>query len=101
MTDPNGSYSVFTSGFRNVGVRKGYGLPTVKVTAKWGFAVTVPPDIKQACIMTVARWYKQLRSQMQDGVANVDFGTLLYTQRMHPAIASILLDGAYKRHEVG
>ncbi|MBU2249533.1 MAG: hypothetical protein KKD77_22490, partial [Gammaproteobacteria bacterium] len=60
MIDINGSYSVFTGG-RSTRLR-GFvthpddltskrGIPTVRVFAKWGFATTVPDDIRDAAIM--------------------------------------------------
>ena len=104
---PNGSYSVFTGGsfttrggFRGIGSRT-RGTPTVKVTAKWGFATTVPADIKEACIMQSARWYKRLQSAMADTAASTEMGTLLYRQSLDPDIALILKSGRYVKPAVG
>lgn len=99
----NGSYSEFTGGKWTS--RGGFrpsdfthrGLPTVKVTAKWGYSVTVPADIKEACIMQAARWYKRLASAMADTLASADLGMLLYREKLDPDIAGILLDGRYVR----
>lgn len=99
----NADYSYFTGG-KFVG-RGGFrpsdttarGLPTVKVTAKWGYAATVPADIKEACIMQASRWYKRLRSAMADTLASADLGQLLYVQKLDPDIAGIILDGRYVR----
>ena len=92
MCDPNGSYSAFVA----------YGgLPTVQVTARWGYALTVPDDIKEATIMQVARWYKQLQSAMADGVASPEFGELRFTSKLHPSVALILDDGGYKKPRIG
>jgi hypothetical protein len=99
----NGDYNQFTDGSRvsSRGWRSDdrikRGLPTVEVTAYWGFAATVPPDIKEATIMQAARWYKRLRSGMADSLASTDLGQLLYTLKLDPDIASILLDGRYVR----
>ena len=108
MADVNGSYSVFTSsrtsgmrGFPGLAGVRYVGIPTVKVTAKWGYSVAVPGDIKTACIMQVARWYKRLQSSMADAVGNVDFGELRFTSRLDPAIAHILQDGLYVKPRTG
>jgi len=108
MIDVNGAYSVFTSS-RSTGMRgfpalpgvRHVGIPTVKVTAKWGYSVAVPGDITSACIMQVARWYKRLQSSMADSVGNVDFGELRFTSRIDPAIAHILQDGLYVKPRTG
>jgi len=98
---PNGDYSQFISGKRvsSKGWRSDAqfkrGLPTVQVTAKWGYATTVPADIKEATIMQAARWYKRLASGMADTLASADLGALLYVQKLDPDIAGILLDGRY------
>lgn len=103
----NGAYSVFTSG--SFTTRGGFpprgavtrGVTTVKVTARWGFALTVPDDIKEACIMQAARWYKRLQGAMADTVSGEDFGTLLYRKALDPDIALILRDGGYIRRTLG
>jgi hypothetical protein len=103
----NGARSVFTSGsfttrsgFKSAGNRT-RGLPTVKVTAYWGFATSVPADIKEACIMQSARWFKRLQSAMADTAASSDFGQLLYRQSLDPDIKLILESGRYVRPPVG
>lgn len=86
--DPNGDYSIF--------YRDGT-YPTVEVTAKWGFSETIPHDIKAACLMQAARWYKRLQSGMSDTLANAEIGMLMYTQSLDPDIRRLLVDGRYKR----
>lgn len=99
MTDPNGDYAVFTSGaFVHPGGFKPStttwrNVPTIKVTAKWGFAATIPAVIKQACIAQTARWYKRGQSAMADAVASGEMGMLLYTKALDPAIQMLLVEG--------
>lgn len=103
----NGDYSIFTDGtfttrggFKPSGSRT-RGTPTVQVTARWGYAITVPDDIKQACIMQATRWYKRLQSSMGDSIASTEFGQLLYRQSLDPDIRLILEAGRYVRPAVG
>lgn len=86
--DPNGDYSIF--------YRDGT-YPTIEVTAKWGYATTVPATIKTATIMQATRWYKRLQSAMTDGVASAEMGMLMYTQSLDPDIKRLLIDGRFKR----
>ena len=108
MVDVNGDYSVFTSsagsgmrGFPPITDYRHTGIPTVKVTAKWGYSVAVPGDITTACIMQVARWYKRLQSSMADSVGNVDFGELRFTSSLDPAIKQLLEGGMYVKPRTG
>lgn len=103
----NGAYSLFPSGsfttrggFKPAGSRT-RGVPTVEVEARWGFALTVPHDIREAAIMQSARWFKRLQSAMADTAASSELGTLLYRQSLDPDIALILRSGRYIRPAVG
>ncbi len=97
IVDPNGDESTFINGA--IGVRGGRarapGAPTVRVTARWGYSLMVPDDIKVANIMQAARWYKRLQSSMADTLASTDFGTLMFRQRLDPDVAMILVEGRY------
>ena len=99
----NGSYSRFTSGTytHRAGFRPSYiaqrGIPTVEVTARWGFADTVPDDIKEACIMQSARWFKRIRSSMADSLATTELGQLRFTKKLDPDVELILVNGRYVR----
>jgi len=90
IVGPNGDYSHFTKGFS-----------TVKVTAKWGYATTVPDDIKEATIMQAVRWYKRLQSGMSDAVGSPDLGQIMYRQKIDPDVALILSAGGHRRQTVG
>jgi hypothetical protein len=99
MTLPGGSYSDFTSGLS--GILKGFRphpddvvskkrVPTVKITAKWGYSVAVPSTIKQATIAFAARWFKRGQSSWSDVVASQEMGSLLYTSREFNDIKAML-----------
>lgn len=107
MIDPTGDQVAFTGG-RYTGQRgfspeidRNRGVPTVRVTAKWGYSVAVPADIKEACIMQAARWYKRLEGAMSDALASSELGTLLYRQVLDPDIKMILVNGRYVKPAVG
>lgn len=74
-----------------------HGLPTVKVTAKWGYATTVPAQIKEACIMQAMRWYKRIQGGMADSLASSDLGQMMYTKELDPEIGFILDRGRFVR----
>jgi len=110
MVDPNGDYSTFTSGvfaslrgFPVYGVDTRRSVPTVRVSAYWGFYTTetVPDDIREANVMLASRWYKRLQSSMADTMASPDLGTLMFRQSVDPDIAMILKEGRYIRPAVG
>jgi len=106
ICDPNGDYSAFPTGRytmtrantpRNTAIR----VPVAKITAKWGFATVVPDQIKTACIMQSARWYKRLQSSMADTLASGELGQLLYTKKLDPDVAFILQGGRFIRPAIG
>lgn len=84
MVDPNGDHTSFP---------QDGALPTIQVTAKWGYSVDVPYVVKQACIMQSARWFKRLEGAMADSLASGDVGRLLYRKAIDPAIEMLLDKG--------
>lgn len=110
LVDPNGDESWFVSGRdweRRIwrtgrrGSRLLGSVPTVRITARWGYAIEVPEDVAEACVMQAARWYKRLQGAMADSLASTDLGQLMYVQKLDPDVAGILLDGRYVRPAAG
>lgn len=107
MVDPSGDESIFYSGAYRT--RGGFrpsteyvrGVPTVQVTAKWGYSVAVPADIHECCIMQAARWFKRLEGSMSDALASGELGMLLYRQSLDPDVKMILVSGRRMRPMVG
>lgn len=83
------------------GGRSGAAPPTVQVTAKWGYALTVPPQIQEACITEVARLVKQAESNYADGVLNETLGKLILVADLHPSTKLFLDKGRFTRVSVG
>lgn len=71
---PTGSYSHFTSGIST----RAHGIPTVKISAKWGYSALAPAAIKQACIALSARWFKQGQAAWADTLASPELSQLIY-----------------------
>jgi hypothetical protein len=108
LVDINGDYSRFIDGKLSGlwGWRAGRehlrrGVPTVRVTAKWGYSVDVPDDIVQAALMQAARWWKRSQSAMADVLASGELGTLLYRQVIDPEVKLILIEGRYIKPTMG
>jgi len=89
----------FTTFYR--GSYNGQYLPTVQVTAKWGYSVAVPDDIHLATVMTVAYWYKRLKAHMADALGNPETGEIKYIKGLDPSAQAILDRGRYKRPAIG
>jgi hypothetical protein len=107
MIDPNGDYSVFTSGkfssrpgFKPA-LSAGRGLPTVKATAKWGYATTVPYPIKEACIVQASRWFKRAESAYADAVATGEMGLLVYRKSLDVDVQAMLISARLVRPAIG
>lgn len=107
MVTPNGTYSHFTSG--RFTTRRGFmpdstvtrGTPTVRVTAKWGYAHVVPSRVKEACLIQAARWFKRGESSWADAMAPSNFGTLMFTKTLDPDVEALLRLGRLVRQAVG
>lgn len=96
MAAPVSAYASFPSG------RYGSAAyPTVRVTARWGYAPTVPDVIRQATITQVARWYKRGQSAWADTLANEDLGLLSYRKVMDPDVVLMLEKARFIRPTVG
>lgn len=106
MIDPTGDYSLFTAGTYTS--RRGFrpsfnvsrGVPTVQVTAAWGYASVIPDAIKQACIIQAARWYKRGQSAWADTVGSPDLGQMMYRKQLDPDVKHLLEDGRYTRPSI-
>lgn len=97
MVNPTGDYDTFTSGrfttrrgFRPI-TGYGRGVPTIQVTARWGYSATVPPIIKQACLAQAAQWFKRGEAAWADMVASAELGQLPY-QSLSAEIKAMLVD---------
>lgn len=96
MIGLNGSYSRFTSGqFAQVpGFAPEYltsrGVQTVKVTAKWGYAVTVPSRVNEACIIESARVFKRGEGTWADAIATTEFQEERFVKSLDPATQQML-----------
>jgi len=96
LANVNGSYAEFPSGrfsslsgFRPEHESK-HGLPTVKLTAKWGYSVDVIGSIKQACMIESARAYKRGEGVWADAIANADFGEMRFVAQLDPMVRTML-----------
>lgn len=92
---PTGSKSAFTNG--RLG---GYSVPTVEVTAKWGYAAsgsTVLDLVKEATIAQALRWYQRFKSGWSDNSANAEFGQLTFERALDPHIKMMLVEGGLVR----
>lgn len=107
MISADSNYSVFTGG--TYGARGGVpaspdrlrAVPTVQVTAKWGYATTVPAQIKEVCILQAARWWKRGQSAWADTLGSSDLGQLMYTKVLDPDLQMILQQGRFVRPGIG
>lgn len=107
MVTATGDYDTFTDGVYTglQGFRPDYenrrSVPTVRITARWGYAETVPLSIKQATIIEVARLYKRGQSSFADAIANGNFGQLMFVKTLDPATQQFLINGRFVRPMVG
>ena len=95
VVGPNGDYSLFPKPLA------ASPTPTVQVKAQWGYAATVPAQIKQATIMQAARWYKLVQGAMARALASPDMGVMVYPGKLDPDVEFILKSGRFVRPVTG
>jgi len=95
MVGYDGDYAHFLNGRRGK-----HSVPTMQITAKWGYATDVPTPIKQATIITASRWYKRGEGGWSDVLASGELGMLLYQKMLDPDVKLILVAGRYVRPAV-
>lgn len=100
MISGDGDQTEFTNGiYYKYGIFQGkqyripVHVPTVKITAKWGYADSVPAPVKTCTILQAMRWFKRAQAQWADDVGNLDFGTLAFTKEIDHDIKMMLYHG--------
>lgn len=101
---PSGTYS-WVPGFRptepELRDALPFAVPTVQVTARWGYADVNLSTIKQATIIQASRWYKRGQSGWADSLQNADFGTLSFIKELDPDVQYLLKLGRYIKPAIG
>lgn len=87
MVASGGDYSGFLSGVYG----KSHSVPTVQITAKWGYATACPAVVKSATIAQSARWWKRYQTAFADAVGSSEFGVLLYRKALDPDIQAMIV----------
>jgi|GEM_PF-3060189 len=66
------------------------GQRRLEIVGKFGGYSVPPQKIKEACVITVARWLKRAQQMYQDTGAIVELGQLTYTKALDPDVQEIL-----------
>lgn len=97
-----GNYTSFTSGvFNRLSPWKGdiaigqeqLTTPTVRVTARWGYAASVPNQVKMATVAQASIWYKRGQSANTGRVGSNDLGELTFPKTLDPTVKMMLTLG--------
>jgi hypothetical protein len=107
--DPNGDQTIFTSGLftglRGFPPRREGSLqrqiPTVRVTARWGYSADTPDEIREATAMQAMIWYKRMEGSMASALASGELGELEVFRTLDPAIEFILRLGRFIKPVTG
>lgn len=71
-------------------------MKAVKITGKWGWAKTTPPDIKQATITQVVRHIRRINQGFADVGGVIEIGQLRYVNALDPEVAMLFDVPGYK-----
>lgn len=62
----------------------------VKVTGVFGWSLTPPADVEQACKIQAVRWFMRAKQGYQDAGANPNLGEMFYMKELDPDVKMIL-----------
>lgn len=62
----------------------------VRATGIFGYSVTPPSDVKQACMMMVIRYFQRAKNAYQDAGANPAIGQMFYIAELDPDVKLML-----------
>lgn len=69
----------------------------VKITGKFGFSVTVPPEIKKACNIQCVRYFKRAQQAFADAGAITELSQMTYVKKLDPEVENILMASKFAR----
>lgn len=68
-----------------------YNLPkAVKITCRWGWSITPPDPIIEACVIQCARWFKRGQQAFQDAGAVTELMQMRYLKKLDPDVQILL-----------
>lgn len=62
----------------------------IAVTGKWGFALAVPDEIREAATYWASWLLKRYHAALQDASANIDLGRITYSEAMPKTVVNML-----------
>lgn len=75
-----GSKSTWYPGFQRV----------IKITGKFGFSTTVPPEIKKAAEIQTVRYFKRAQQAFADAGVITELGQMTYVKTLDPDVQAII-----------
>lgn len=91
------SYTTPYHGIVLTGTGRLYFPKKVRVTAKWGYAVTPPAQIVTAVVAQAHIWYKAAESSWSDTGGGVNFGQLFYKMSVDHHLKLMLVEAKLVR----
>lgn len=105
-----GTYPVFTSGkYSLFGANAtldrtaalGRGLPTVRITGRFGFASVLPARAKQAVLTQASRWVSRGQMKWADSTVSGDMGQLQFRKVLDPDVQAMMFEGSLVKPTTG
>jgi hypothetical protein len=78
--------ATFPSGKRT----EGFGLPTVRVTGRFGYGLELPANAKLAVLLQACRWFKRGESAWADAISKGELGQLQFRKALDPDYAAMI-----------
>jgi len=67
-----------------------FGLPTVRVTGRFGYGSELPANAKSAVLLQACRWFKRGESAWADAISKGELGQLQFRKALDPDYAAMI-----------
>lgn len=98
MLTPNATISIFLDGLYDT---RRIAEPTVQVTARWGYADTIPAVIQQATLTQATIFYKRGKAAWADVLVDGNFGEARFVRKLDPALQLLVNSTGVVRPKFG
>lgn len=75
-----------------------YSFPkSIKITAKFGWAETLPPEVEEMMIIQAVRWFQRHRQAFRDTVAIPELQQITYVKALDPEVVELFMNSTFSK----
>lgn len=75
-----------------------YNFPkSIKITAKFGWSETLPPEVEEMMIIQAVRWFQRHRQAFRDTVAIPELQQITYVKALDPEVVELFMNSTFNK----